>query len=372
MKPQKNTLETIGKILLFMALLYVFFLTISMIGHSFKGMGKDQVSGILSGATHNPFAGLLIGVLCTAIIQSSSTTTSIVVGFVSGGVLSLGHAIPIIMGSNIGTTITNSIVSFTHVRSKQVFHKAYSVGIVHDIFNILCVMVFLPLELSTHYLEKSALYLTELFVGSSSVHFDSPIKVIVKPVLNVIDSILNSFLSPMVASVAMLVLALILLVTVLVFIVRIMKSLTSDSIEQVFDVVIAKHGALAILLGACITALIQSSSMTTALLVTFAGAGLITLEGAFPVTLGANLGTTVTAFLASMAGSPAGLSVALTHLLFNMSGILVFYVIKPLRQIPLGIARYFSTMLQKRWYFAIIYVVVVFFVLPVLGMILFE
>ena len=355
-----------------LALLYGFFFSICLIGHSFKGMGKEQVSELLSQATHNPFSALLIGILCTAIVQSSSMTTTIVVGFVSGGVLSLQNAIPIIMGSNIGTTVTACLVSFTHVRRKKEFYKAYSVGIVHDIFNILCVIILLPIELATHCLENLATSLTDLLLGSSTVQFNSPVKMAVKPLVKLVDAFLTDMMEPFTASIIMLLFALAVLIFSLVMIVRVMKNLMGESIENAFDTVISKHGYLAILLGAGLTAVIQSSSMTTAFLVTLAGAGIVSLETAFPVMLGANLGTTVTALLAALAGSPAGLSVAIAHMLFNFSGIMLFYVIKPFRQIPLGITRFVAARIHRKWYYALSFVLIVFFIIPILGMILFN
>ena len=96
-------------------------------------------------------------------------------------------------------------------------------------------------------------------------------------------------------------------------------------------------------IGAVVTVMVQSSSITTSLLVPLAAAGLLRLEQAFPVTLGANVGTTVTAFLAALAVSgpnaAAGLEIALVHLLFNLSGILLIYPVAGIRHVPLRLAR---------------------------------
>jgi sodium-dependent phosphate cotransporter len=107
---------------------------------------------------------------------------------------------------------------------------------------------------------------------------------------------------------------------------------------RVFDM----HPVFGMLIGVIVTVMVQSSSITTSLLVPLAAAGLIRLEQAFPVTLGANIGTTVTAFMAALAVSgpnaPVGLEIALVHLLFNLSGILLIYPVKAIRRIPLGLA----------------------------------
>ena len=353
-------------------LLYLFFIAIKLMGHSFKGMGKEHVKDLLTGATANPFAGLLIGVLSTAIIQSSSTTTSMVVGFVSGGVLGIGNAIPVIMGANIGTTVTNSLVSFGHARHEGEFRKAYEVAIVHDIFNVLVVCIMLPLELTFHILEKTALLLAGFLTGGSGVSFHSPLDMILKPTVNLIDTVTMSLFGKVPASIIMLVLSLIFLVIALVFIVKTMKTIVGQKIEGAIDTILAKHGYLAILLGAGITAIIQSSSLTTSLLVPMAGAGLITIRSAFPVTLGANLGTTVTALLAALAGGPLGLAIALVHLLFNISGTLIFYPLPFMREIPVRAAIGLTRLTNGKWYYAAAISFTMFFVIPLLGMWLFT
>ena len=356
---------------LFAGLLYLFFLSITLMGDAFKGMGRDQVTDILSRATHNPFTGLLIGILTTAIIQSSSTTTSMVVGFVSGGVLGLRNAIPIIMGANIGTTITNALVSLGHARQKAEFQRAFSVAIVHDVFNVITVIILFPMELSTHYLERSALFISDFLVGGSGVSFHSPLTFILKPVASALSDIMTSWFGLMTGSIVLLVLALAILITALVLIVKIMKSLVGQKIEASFDGLLSKYGVLGIFIGMGITAIIQSSSLTTSLLVPMAGAGIITIEAAFPVTLGANIGTTVTALLASMAGNPTGLAVALCHLLFNLTGTLIIYPLKPIRRIPVWIAIKLGAKLSQKWYYAVAFIITLFFILPLTGMVLF-
>jgi len=117
-----------------------------------------------------------------------------------------------------------------------------------------------------------------------------------------------------------------------------------------------------------VTVMVQSSSITTSLLVPLAGAGLLTLEHAFPVTLGANVGTTVTALLATLAVSGpnavAGVEIALVHVLFNLSGIVLIYPLRPIRRLPLVAARKLAEVAVKSRKWALIYVFGLFFGLP--------
>ncbi len=150
-----NPGQTALRILTVLGLLYVFLLSITMMGSAFKLFGKGFAEALIRGCT-NPFAGLFIGVLATGLIQSSSTTTSLVVGFVGGGVLPLQFAVPLIMGANIGTTITNLLVSFGFVTRREDFRRAFAGATVHDFFNICSVIVLFPLELRFHIIQKAA------------------------------------------------------------------------------------------------------------------------------------------------------------------------------------------------------------------------
>ncbi|MGB5893124.1 MAG: Na/Pi symporter [Ignavibacteriaceae bacterium] len=116
--------------------LYLFFLSLGMMGGSLKLFGKD-FSETLIATTTNPFIGLFIGILATSVIQSSSSTTSIVVGMVAAGALTIESAIPIVMGANIGTSITNIIASLPQIKRNNEFRRAFSAAIVHDFFNVL-------------------------------------------------------------------------------------------------------------------------------------------------------------------------------------------------------------------------------------------
>ena len=105
----KKVLQPFLKALLIIAILYLFLLSIKLLGHSFNSFGRGFAETLIS-MTSNPFSGLIIGIVATSIIQSSSTTTSLVVGLVAGGALTIDTAIPMVMGANIGTTITGWIL----------------------------------------------------------------------------------------------------------------------------------------------------------------------------------------------------------------------------------------------------------------------
>jgi solute carrier family 34 (sodium-dependent phosphate cotransporter) len=297
-------------------------------GASFKLFGKGLAEELLHTVSH-PLAGLFITMAATALIQSSSTTTTIIVTLVAAGQLSLPMAIPMIMGANIGTTVTNIIVSLGHITRKVEFRRAFTAATMHDFFNILAVIVLFPIEMQFHIIQKSAVYFQTLFFGFEGGEFTSPLKMIMKPVIHMVQSILESPLW-------MLALAFLILFFSLHQIMKVMKSLIIGKVENLFDQFLFRNAAMSLLVGLLFTILVQSSSVTTSLIVPLVGAGLLTARKVFPYTLGANLGTTITAILASFATmNPVAITVAFSHVLFNIFGIVIFY---PLKELPIRAA----------------------------------
>ena len=185
-----KTKEQLLKVVIILVTVYLFLLSIKLLGHSFKLFGKGFAEALIT-MTSNPFSGLFIGIMATSLIQSSSTTTSIVVGLGAGEALTLGNAIPIVMGANIGTTITNTLVSMGHIGKRIEFRRAFSAGIVHDFFNICTVLALFPIELNFHIIRKSAVLLEEVFAGAGGLKMFNPLKIIIDPVISLLDNIFS-------------------------------------------------------------------------------------------------------------------------------------------------------------------------------------
>ncbi len=359
--PDLKKLPAGVRILIFAAALYLFLLSITLLGDGFKGLGEPFVRTLLS-FTASPVAGLFIGILATTLVQSSSCTTSLVVGLVASGTLGIEHAIPIIMGANIGTTVTNTLVSFAHVTRRQEFTRAFPAAVVHDIFNILSVSVLLPLEVAFHPLARISGVLARLFTGVGGFTFASPLKLATEPVAGALAGLVRG------QPVLMLVLAIVLLFVALRFIVDMMRSLVSRRLELVVDKYLFGNAAKAFLVGLFFTALVQSSSVTLSIAVPMAGAGLLTLRQVFPYSLGANIGTTVTAILAALVtGSTGALHIAFAHLAFNFAGSLIWY---PLKMVPIGLAGLLGGFCARRRVWALVYMIVLFFAIPLIVVIL--
>ena len=363
-KIQNNSkFKTIKTSVLIIVLIYLFLIAIELLGVSLKGFGMGFARTLIQ-TTSNPFLGLLIGILATSIIQSSSATTSIIVGFVAGGTLTIPNAIPMVMGANIGTSITNTIVSLAHIGRKEEFKKAFPVATVHDMFNLLSVAVFLPLEIKFHLIQKLSFLAANIFGASKGMHFNSPLEAIVKPVVDLIIVVVrrNYIIGASVGFILVLV--------ALKFLVDVIRSSSKGKIEVLVDGYLFSSAFSGWLLGLGLTAFVQSSSITTSIVVPLAAAGIVNIEQIFPYTIGANIGTTLTALLASLVtGSFAAVQIALSHLIFNILGTVVWF---PLRIVPISMAKKLGDIAVRRKYIAILYIITVFFLIPLLFLFIFR
>ncbi len=364
----KNWLNIL-KILAILGILYVFLISIGMIGASFKGLGKGYAETLINSSA-GPLIGLFIGILATSLIQSSSTTTSLVVGMVAAGTFgddpytAVAAAVPYIMGANIGTSITNTIVSLGHIINKQEFRRAFSASIIHDFFNVIAVIVLFPLQLWTGFISKTANWFTGFFIGAETFTFKSPIKVITKPTVHFVSDLFKQQ-DIIDSNWLLLLVALIFLFLSLKYLTVMIRSLVISKLEAFFDSHIFKTWIRAMFFGIFITILVQSSSITTSLVVPLAGAGILNLRQIFPYTLGANIGTTVTALLASLvSGTHAPLAVAFSHLFFNIFGILLIWPIPTIRHLPERMATWFANLAIRNRIFPILYIIIVFFLVP--------
>jgi sodium-dependent phosphate cotransporter len=166
------------------------------------------------------------------------------------------------------------------------------------------------------------------------------------------------------AGVTLAVIAVAILFVSLWIMTKIMRRALAGRVEGALDKTIGRAPILGLIVGIVLTVAVQSSSATTSILVPLAAAGILTVEQVFPITLGANIGTTVTAILAALAGTPAGLTIALAHLLFNITGIVLIYPFRPVRQVPIKLARWLGGLAVKSKWYALAYVAGTFFAIP--------
>ncbi len=348
-------------------LLFTFLIGVKSLGTSIKLLGGDFAKEIFN-LTINPFVSIFVGILTTSLVQSSSVTTSLVVGLVSSGTLGIENAIPIIMGANIGTSVTNTIVSMANLKNNDEFKNSFAAATVHDFFNFLSVLVFLPLELTTGFLAKISTFSAKYVSGEfANLQFNGPLIAAIKPFVSFLKTAVQGLFDGKMAGAVLLLLSFLILIFSLTLIAKNMKNVVVTKIGRKVNRFL-QHPVMAIGFGISVTIAVQSSSITTSLLIPMASSGILTLPVIYPITIGANIGTTATALMAAMAGNFHGLVIALVHLFFNLGGLLLWYPFKPLRNIPIKLAQKFSEIAVKNKFMAIGYVLSVFIFLP-LGLI---
>lgn len=243
--------------------LALFIYGINLMGDGLQKMASNKIRTVLGKLTSNPLMGTTVGAIVTSIIQSSSATTVLAVGFVNAGLMSFYQTLGIIFGANIGTTITSQLIAF------KLTEYALPILAVGLLFFLICK------NKSWKYFGLSLLGFGILFLG-----------------LNIM--------------------------TVGV------KPLAGNIIFRNIFIKVNNNPFLAVLAGAVVTAIFQSSSVTTGIVLTLASLGMITLTGAVPLILGCNIGTCVTAMLASVGTNTNARRTAVAHLVFNIGGALLF------------------------------------------------
>ncbi|MDF9795153.1 sodium-dependent phosphate cotransporter [Catalinimonas alkaloidigena] len=357
---KRESLMVVGKVLLVLLTVLLFLISLDIMGNSFLSLRQTAAETILS-VTANPFIGLFIGLLLTAIIQSSSTSTAMIVALVGSGALSLSSAVPIIMGANIGTTLTSTIISLGFITSKREFRKAISAGSVHDIYNLILTVILFPLEYYYQFLSSMSNTIAALLV-----RFTTDTRVAAQtenvqswsPGAYLTEAVDNSWLLVLLSFIMLF--AAIKIMSQIIY-----TSLIGKSKDHMQDYIF-NNPYKSFAWGSVITAAVQSSSITTSLMVPLVATSKVSLQKSFPFIIGANIGTTVTALIAAIYKSEAAISIALVHFLFNSFGVLVFLPYKPLRRIPGLLAGRFGKLTQRNRLIGFIYIVLMFFLIPFL------
>uniref|UniRef100_A0A8C3A064 Sodium-dependent phosphate transport protein 2B n=1 Tax=Cyclopterus lumpus TaxID=8103 RepID=A0A8C3A064_CYCLU len=446
-----RVLTGVAKTLVLLGLLYLFICSLDVLSSAFQLVGGKAAGDIFQDNVilSNPVAGLVIGVLVTVLVQSSSTSSSIVVSMVSSGLLDVQSAVPIIMGANIGTSVTNTIVAMMQAGDRNEFRRAFAGATVHDFFNWLAVLILLPLEVATGVLYKLTHLIIESFNIQGGENAPDLLNVITDPLTDSIIQLdksvitgiatgdpaarnkslikiwckketnttfwnatvgnctagsvcwdegnltwtqmnsswtiyqekcfhifVNANLPDLAVGLILLALSLLTLCTCLILIVKLLNSMLKGQVAVVIKKVLNTDfpfpfawvtGYIAMLVGAGMTFIVQSSSVFTSAITPLVGIGVISLERAYPLTLGSNIGTTTTAILAAMA-SPGetlanSLQIALCHFFFNVMGILLLYPI-PFTRVPIRLARGLGNRTAEYRWFAGVYLFLCFLVFP--------
>lgn len=339
--------------------LLVFLFALDLMISSFQQLGKAAAETILL-ATSNPFTALFIGLLITAIIQSSSATTSMVVALVASGSLTLESAIPIIMGANVGTTITSTIVSLGFIAKKKEFIRAVSAGTYHDFFNILTVIILFPFEYFYGLLSGISHQIAVSFFHEPVEQISTSYSLFGKG----FSSIVNFLVTNIESGLILVLISFGLLFGSILFFRKVLSDMLGFETQKTLHRFFFRNRLQSFGWGLITTATIRSSTITTSLVVPLVAQKVVRLKEAVPFILGANIGTTITAFIAAIFNSNGAISIAIAHLLFNLFGVVLFLVVPYVRDLPLTLATGLGKITRKYRLAGFLYLLVIFFFLP--------
>jgi sodium-dependent phosphate cotransporter len=351
--------DILWKTLLLVGVLYLFLLSIELLGAGFR-LFNLEATYLLFSSTANPFVAFFIGILATAVVQSSSTITSMVVALVAAGTISIENAVPLVMGANIGTTLTSTFVALNFFGTRKQLHRAIVAATSHDFFNIVTAIILFPLELSFGVLSKTSRLITswitpDNFESSTAINL---LNWAIKPLSDFLERSLHHHV------VLILLLGCILVIVSISYMSILLKSFLLPSDEAKINQVFFSSRYKSMLWGIGITAGIQSSSVTTSIMVPYVALNKIPIARAFPFIIGANVGTTFTALIASISQSQAAITIAICHLLFNVFGALLHF--PPFfSRFSLSLARYLGNLVMRFRASILIYMSLLFFVIPV-------
>ena len=285
-----------------------------------------------------------------------------IVALVGSGALSLPMAVPIVMGANVGTTLTSTVVSLGFITSKREFRKAISAATVHDFYNVILVAILFPLEYHYHWLSRLSNRLVA-WLADGWMHNVARFSAYTPKVS---DSIGHRIAQLINNDWLLFLLAFVLLFATIKLISQMVSGLLTGSSRQLLKEHIFQNPYKAFAWGGALTAAVQSSSITTSLIVPLVAKGKVPLQKAFPFVMGANMGTTLTALIAALFASKAAVELAVVHFLFNLFGALLFLPYQPIRRWPGRFAASFGELTLQHRIYGFVYVLLLFFIIPFL------
>jgi len=369
--------------------LSIFFFISSLEGvkAGFKLIFAEWQTGILTMVTSDTAAitGLAVGMLSTALVQSSSAVVAATMVSMSGMVtagLPLSSAVhfgvPVILGANIGTTITNTLVAFGVERGMTVneFKETIPGVIVDDVYEALTISIFFTLELTTGFISKMVLALGDFYVnvlkleGFFASFEKSIIDIIIKePIINPMKNLLLDMVGPKIGGMLMFLFWFGVIIVSMNMITKAIEKIIElqweDRVKAAFD-----NPVRGFIIGFGITFIVGSSSIGSSLVIPFLATKVVDLKKAYPYLVGCNMATTVdlSQIYGYMAGGITGMVLGSAHFLLNIMA-LTLWLISPLRVVPIAIAEWLGAKIAKNQNAAfalLIWVVIIFFVVPIL------
>jgi solute carrier family 34 (sodium-dependent phosphate cotransporter) len=360
LETKSDVKRTFSLVLLIAGSILLFLFSLDLMVSSLRHLGSDTAKSVIE-ATENPFTALFVGLLVTALIQSSSTTTALTVALVASGAITFQSAIPIIMGANVGTTITSTIISLGFINKKKEFKRAVAAGTYHCFFNLLTVLILFPLELSYGFLSDASAWIGETIFPTFETSAGSTPGVAWSLFGFVTDFLVRNISTGVVLTVFSFIL---LVVSILIFR-KLISNLLKAQSPETFSKFFFASELKSFFWGLVTTAAIRSSTITTSLVVPIVAKKVVKMKMVAPFIMGANMGTTITAFIAAMVNSNnSAVNIAIVHFLFNFIGVILFFPIPALKELPIRLSQGLGKLTLKYRIAGFLFILLTFFIIP--------
>lgn len=354
----------------------VMILAIYLILDGAFGLGSAGVARLFDLATH-PVIGLLIGIIATASIQSSTAVTALTVTAVGTGGITVSVAVPIILGANIGTTITASIVAFGYLGDRPSFRRAFTAASLHTWYNTIFGLAAFVLEMLFHPLSRLASLVSVSVVGEPT-ESGRGLYQLYSPLVDAlgVDGLLGSLSDRRLAAVLAILAGTLLVLGAIRFINAQLAVLTAATTRTLLERSSGASDALGVTSGALVTMSVNASSVTVSSLLPFAVARTLTRREVLSIILGANVGTTLMSLLAALAvPGPLGVlavQAALVHVTFNVVGTLILLIVRPLRDRIIALAEFSGRIAARGYLVAAGVMAAGYFVLPAVAILIYS
>ncbi|CAD6187467.1 unnamed protein product [Caenorhabditis auriculariae] len=379
------------------------------------GLGKIvQASALIK----DPISALVVGMLVTVVLQSATTTTNILVTMVAANMITVHDAIPVMIGSELGSSLVNALISLAYAGQPEQFCRAFSAAVLGDVFNVCSLFVIFPLELATSLIETLSWWIVDPLISEQGLSFKT-LELLTDPVTRMIlevneAEVLNASIRPELfppnhtfvlrcafsngsriyacpykhvfvystlsdQAIGWMVLAfaipcLIACLFAIVFLIQ--KMLDGHAAKYVKNLLSREcpgrwkpcTGYVVMAVGLIVTLLIQSNSIFSSSLTPLVGSGVVTLEQMYPLILGSNIGTTFSGVLAAFSADGSrfekALHMAMCQVIYNIIGTFLFYIIPPMRKFPIYLSLKLGHTTNRYRWFIVIFVLVFFLIIP--------
>ncbi|CAJ0609873.1 unnamed protein product [Cylicocyclus nassatus] len=367
---------------------------------------------------NDPISAVVVGMLATVVLQSATTTTNVLVGMIAADMLTVHEAIPVMIGSELGGTLVNAIVSLAYSGEPVQFRRAFAAATLGDVFNICCIFVILPLELATGFIEELSWLIVDPLIAEQGINFKT-LDLLTDPVNRMVlevneDELRNATIdddyfapdhsfvyrcvfkngsriyrcpythlfayssySDSIIGWIVLIISVAVLVFCLIGVVYLIQQLLKGPLAKYVRGLLSREcpgkwkpctGYTVMLVGLVITLAIQSNNIFNSSLTPLVGSGVITLEQMYPLILGANIGGSFSAVLAALAADGSRfektLHMAVCQVLYNIIGTFMFYLIPWTRKLPIFLARRLGEITDQYRWFIVVFIFLFFVLIP--------